>query len=80
MADGIKTDLKEFEQLPTETQRVVLFKAVVDLGRQIDEQVPDCKKRFRELERQKKWNMAAASGGGIIGGFLAMLGKALFWK
>ena len=79
-ADGIKTDLKEFEQLPTETQRVVLFKAVVDLGNKFDERVPDCRKRFRELERQKKWNMAASGGGGIVGGFLAVLGKVLFWK
>ena len=80
MADGIKTDLKEFEQLPTGAQRVTLFKAMVDLDRKFSDQVPVCNRKIKELEKQKKWNMVASGGGGMLGGFLAVLGKALFWK
>jgi len=80
MSDGIKTDIEEFREAPTHTQRVILFKAVVDLGEKFEQQIPKCNVKFRDLEKQKKWNLAASGGGGLVGGFLAMLGKIIFGK
>lgn len=45
-----------------------------------EQQVKDCKKRFKALEDRKILNTAAAGGGGIFGGFLAMAAKAFFWR
>ena len=79
---GLNTEVDDFKELPTDVQRAVLFKAVVDLGKKIEDHdpAPKCAERFEALERMRKWNMAAAGGGGLLGGFIAMLAKIAFWK
>lgn len=44
------------------------------------ERVNTCEKRFQKIEKRKWWNAGASAGGGIVGGFIAMLLKFKFWS
>jgi hypothetical protein len=39
----------------------------------------DCDKRFCKLEKRQMVNTLSATGAGLIGGFLAMIGKGRLW-
>ncbi len=73
MTSGLKISVEEFESLPVDKQRVALYRAFT-------EQFVQCDGRFKTIEKRKWWNVAASAGGGIAGGFLAMITKLAFWK
>lgn len=62
-------EVEDFESLPPEKQRVLLFKNVVEV-----------KDDVKKLKSRKLWNTGASAGGGIVGGFIAMVLKMAFWK
>jgi hypothetical protein len=73
MTNGLKISVEEFESLPVDKQRVALYRAFT-------EQIIQCDGRFKTIEKRKWVSAAASAGGGIAGGFLAMITKMAFWK
>lgn len=73
----IKT-VDEFQTLPPDTQRAVLFENLQEIKAQKGCQIEMCENRFKAIEKKKWWNAVASAGGGIIGGFIAMITKALW--
>jgi hypothetical protein len=72
-------EVEDFETLPPEKQRVLLFRNVLEIREQKGCQIEKCEDRFKNIEKRKWWNTAASAGGGIIGGFTAMIVKFKFW-
>jgi hypothetical protein len=73
MSNGMKIDEDQFRKLPVEEQRVVMYRALM-------KQFEHCDGRFKKIEGRKLVSAGASAGGGIIGGFLAMILKLAFWK
>ena len=62
-------EVEDFESLPSEKQRVLLFKNVIEV-----------KDDVKKLKARKWLNTGASAIGGIGGGFFAMLVKMKFWQ
>lgn len=62
-------EVEQFKKLEPPDQRVLLFENVVTVKQDIE-----------KLKSRKWWNTGASAGGGIFGGFLAMILKLAFWK
>jgi len=77
-----------FAQASDSTKLNILFDCVTTLNKTVQNQAnvscpaqqAACNTRFVKLEHMKKWNAIASAGGGIAGGFLAMITKMMFWK
>jgi len=89
MAAGKINDITRdtFDTLDTDGKLGVLFDGLAGIKNRQDgdhencvQQVNICRKKFKTLEDRRILNTAAAGGGGIIGGFLAMAAKAFFWR
>lgn len=39
-----------------------------------------CDERFKRIEKRKYVDAGLAAGGGMVGGFIAVIAKAVFWK
>jgi len=65
--DGISRET--YKVLNSEQKELIIFDLLVNIHR-----------RTKCLERGKTFNTACATGGGIIGGFLAIVGKYLFFE
>lgn len=72
--------VEEFLQLPTELQRAALFENMLKIKKQKSCQIDNCEDRFKTIEKRKFWNAAASAGGGVVGGFIAMITYLRFWK
>ena len=58
-----------FEGMGTDSKLDVLYDVAFDTHR-----------RVMALEKRKKWDKVASITGGIIGGFVAVVTKGIFWK
>ena len=78
----IKT-VEEFQSLPKDMRDAVIFENILEIKQNKGCQIEKCEKRFEEikttLRRRKIWNTVASGVGGALGGFIAILTKAL-WK
>jgi len=61
-------EVEDFESLPPEKQRVLLFKNVVEV-----------KDDVKQLKARKWLNTGASAVGGVFGGFFAIIVKLKFW-
>ena len=74
-------------QLTEEQRQYSLYKILESINAKLatkelecSERELECSKKFRRLEKRKKWNSAESFFGGIIGGIFAIIGSWVFWK
>ena len=78
MSDGIEVDEKGFEGLNHDDQIRAIFQAIVATNQNITNQKLECEPRFKCLENRKWRDKGIAGGAGLVGGFIAAIGKKLF--
>jgi len=57
-----------------------LFDMLAAMDNRVSEYCDDINKRIAKLEAKRKTDTAVAAGSGFAGGFVAVLGKLIFWK
>lgn len=67
--NGLPESFDGFKRLTEEEQRYAHYTVLRALARCIDDHTA----RLEALESRKLWHAAAAAGGGVIGGFVAVL-------
>ena len=80
MTNGKMPSWKEWSGLKEDQRQYSLYKILSSISEQSSERKITCGKRFRKLEKRKRWNSAESLAGGIIGGILAIIGGWAFWK
>jgi hypothetical protein len=78
MSNGIKVDEETFAKMDHEDQIKSIFHAIIKTNENITNQKLECEPRFKCLENRKWRDKGIAGGAGLIGGFIAAMGKKLF--
>jgi hypothetical protein len=76
--NGIKVDEETFAKMDHDDQIKSIFHAIVKTNENVSTQIKLCEPRFQCLENRKWKDKGTAAGGGVIGGFLAIIAKKLF--
>lgn len=80
MPNGIKLPTEDFEKLPIQAQRTLLYENLLDVKEQTCGQIKACDERFAKIENRKWWSAAWSAIGGVIGGAAAVIGKMALFK
>jgi len=69
-----------FKGYSTDSKLDTLYDLQVMTISTIDKRINNHDKRIIKIERRKRFDTSVAAGSGILGGFVAMILKLVFWK
>ena len=67
-----------YDMLKEQNELLVIH--IADQKHTCGKQAEGCAARFAKLEKGKVLNAGLAAGGGVVGGFIAIVAKWAFWK
>lgn len=69
---------KTFDDATMKTRMGILFDLTSDIAKNLKEHPVECNKRFVKIEKRKWFNTSVAAISGVVGGFIAVVGKKYF--
>jgi DNA-binding Lrp family transcriptional regulator len=68
-----------FKGYDTDSKLNTLFDYQNNILERLEIHPKDCSERFKKLEKAKVKNAVLSAGGGVLGGFLAIIAKFKIW-